>query len=310
MKVLLEQAASKHQLKLLPPMTDEAIEAFEAKAGFRLAPALRQLYSLCGGHDQQYDAVILSFEKACKFHFDLKDAGFPAIRNYFPITDSESNPLCVCCDPILNGYIVHVYHDDVTYLKYRDLESFFANLISDAPMDWSHRTDFVGGLPSAMEWTRRTPADIEAAHKLIEEAKTLPADETVALGDNYRFAFTLFSENEVSIIAPFLGYPDVYIARDARVRLGKLKSNPLAGEALQNHQDALNAFLKEGVPHLKAIGLLAEDAPDPVIENERYQTWMGIPIFYLERLYAQRSHPAIWLMLVDLVKNSAENKRK
>lgn len=310
MKALLEQAASKFKMNLLPPVSDETIAAFEAEFGFKLAPGLRELYKLCGGHDQQYDAFILPFEAARKMVVGLRDYGIPQIRHYFPITDSESNPLCVCCDDILNGYIVHVYHDDVAYLKYRNIESFLANLISTAPMDWSHRTDFVGGLPEAMEWTRRTPEDTAAARKLIDEAKTLPDDEDVARSDNYRFAFTLFTENEISEIAAFTEYPDVYISMSARSRLSKFKPNPLAEQALQNHKNLLDQFLKEGTHYLRELDVLAKDAPDPVIEDDRGLKWLDIPIFYIEQMYSQRNHPANWLRFVDMVRKSIEGKKQ
>jgi hypothetical protein len=188
MKELLEQLARKHDLEWLPPISDNAMDAFETRAGFQLTSELRQLYRMCGGlRLNEWETYIMPFEAACDYALTLQEVR-PAIWHYFPILDTESNPICVCCGHVMTGYVVHVYHDDVSYVKYRSIEAFLSDLVDDRQIDWSLRTQFIGSLFDA---SLRTPQDVETACQLRQEANTLADEWNSGRDDALQFAESL-----------------------------------------------------------------------------------------------------------------------
>jgi hypothetical protein len=280
MKDLLEQISRKEGIELLPPISEAAMDSFEARAGFQLTPELRQLYQICGGlRRNEWEVYIMPFEAACDYALILQEVR-PAIWHYFPILDAESNPICVCCGDAMRGYVVQVNHDDVARLRYRSIEDFLAaELADDEPRNWPPHTS----------------NDIETARRLIYLTRNLPDDEDVARGDAFRFAFTLFSEDQLDEMAPFIDYPDEYVTGDLKKRLNNM-AHPKAKQILQDARDSMRQFMEQAVEHLTQAGLppAQVDFERRSIRLEPGPIYLNVPAFY-----AMRHQPDFWVYFVE-----------
>src|SRR4051794_6697035 len=151
--------------------TDAELAGFEAQTGLTLLPELRRLYAASNGLvvDRRGRMRILPLGEVAGHVRSFGSFGIPVQWGYFPFTDlNDSNPHCVCCDGPAKGYVVHVNHDDVAHIEFRNLDSFLAAVRrvmeagaetdddDDAPSLWRLPQDF------SPDTSGRTPADVEA----------------------------------------------------------------------------------------------------------------------------------------------------
>ena len=273
----LQHLAVQLGVQLLPPATADDIHAFEAKARFQLTDSLRELYLTSNGLIYRPGLLeINSLARALTYIEGMRQYGIPQIRNYFPVTENnDSNSFCVCCDKVMSGYVVAVYHDDVAGVKFRSLDDFFAAVgLFVTPDEWD-----LHELPSDMDKPERTPTDIEIGRKLLEQAKQF---DGVDRNDTLRFGMCLLSEQQVDEIAPYLEDEDYFVSRDAKERLIAI-GTPDAQRALATFEESMQRFVTQCADALKRAGMTPTDIQDACIRLDPGPVWLDIPAFYAIR---------------------------
>lgn len=122
----LDALAAVAGVELLPAATSEELRAFEKKQGLSLPTSVCSLYEQCNGLTIGPLAVrFLALAEVEELLAGFRQTGITDRWGYFPFLEaSDSNPHCVCCDGPILGHVVHVFHDDLARLDFRDLESF------------------------------------------------------------------------------------------------------------------------------------------------------------------------------------------
>ena len=201
---------------------------------------------------------------------------------------ADSNPYCVCCDPIMMGYVVQVFHDDAPQIKFRSLDSFFSALI-DHPDPST--------LPSEFDDPHRTTSDVEIAQRLHEQAAHLSGDAQI---EAFRFAICLLSADQLSEIAALLEFPNFEVSLNAEERLQAL-DHPQAHAALDAFEQSLHDFTAHSVEVLTAAGFAPAAIRDTeiLLRAELTAVWLNLRAFYAERTL----HPDVWNYLVAQARN-------
>ena len=284
---------------LNPGATATELDAYEARTGLSLPPQLRAFYGSTNGLtiDSVWPAdwmKILPLADVLTYVEGMREWGIPQVWGYFPFTDcNDSNPYCVCCNGPLRSRVVHVFHDDVAQLKFRDLgrwlDAVAAAVVSKGAYPSMDRLP--GEYTSGRE--DRTEDEVRTGLELLRLADGLTDEE---LHDALRFAIDLLSEAEVEEVVWLLETGDEYTAPDAAARLRAMKS-PRAADALGQYRRETAGFVADCVAALRAAGLEVTEVRQNTVCLTPGPIWLNLPIWF-----RRRREPGIYDVVVRRAK--------
>jgi hypothetical protein len=280
--------------------TPEELSQFETASRLSLPAPVREFYAATNGCYIEQPAgvgmTILSLAEALKFVQGMENFGIPAQWGYFPFTDTnDSNPYCVCCNSPVQGWIAHVYHDDVAELQFRSIESFLTAITDVVRLARSDPEEFrldelphdfgpgkIGGDTPDIEarQTFREANDAETGMKLLDLARQTEKG-AIERADALRWAITLLSENEVDEVIRLLDEEDEYCRNDARAKLEGMQSAK-AREALGRDRAEMKDFLARCAEALRQAGLQVAVEKDAV-RLDPGPVWLNMPMFFTNR---------------------------
>ena len=284
---------------LNPGATATELDAYEARTGLSLPPQLRAFYGSTNGLtiDSVWPAdwmKILPLADVLTYVEGMREWGIPQVWGYFPFTDcNDFNPYCVCCNGPLRSCVVHVFHDDVAQLKFRDLgrwlDAVAAAVVSKGAYPSMDRLP--GEYTSGRE--DRTEDEVRTGLELLRLADGLTDEE---LHDALRFAIDLLSEAEVEEVVWLLETGDEYTAPDAAARLRAMKS-PRAADALGQYRRETAGFVADCVAALRAAGLEVTEVRQNTVCLKPGPIWLNLPIWF-----RRRREPGIYDVVVRRAK--------
>lgn len=263
-----------------PPATPAELDDFQRQSGLSLPDVVREIYLASNGIVIRAGALeVLSLGRAFDYWEGLRNFGIPQCWGYMPLVDNfDSNPWCVCCAEPLTGYVVRIAHDESATIMFRSPTNFFAAINN------LHRA---GGwcldeIPHDYADSRRLPQDSETADRLMEAASKL---DDVERTDAYRFAISLYSENEWQRIAALLDDRDEY-AREAAANRLKAMTASGARQALEAYRASIVDFVDRCAARLREAGI------DATVHGDSQLRLNPGPIgLNTEMLYSRRNEP-------------------
>ncbi len=283
--------------------------AFERETGLVLTPDLRTMYSRANGVriNSRGALELLPLDRVASYVSSFHSFGTPSCWGYFPFTDlNDSNPHCVCLGGPVAGYVARVFHDDTAALEYRSVRSFVRTVLGVIDLGDEVSEDDEGASLWSLsrelrpDTTDRTAADVATAHALLAFADALePA--TVERADAERWAITLFSENQVAVVAQLLDTGDEYRRREAIQKLDAM-TTPQAATAIQHHRTEMRTFVRQVADALGAAGLTVEVRGESV-RVEPGRVHLNVPTFF-----TRRRSPTIMADIVQRVRELIAHK--
>jgi hypothetical protein len=272
-----------------PGATAAELDAFEARTGLSLPPQVRAFYGSTNGLTIGGWMRILPLAEVMPyvdgevmpFVDGVQHYGIPKVWGYFPFTDcNDSNPYCVCCNGPLRNRIVHVLHDDVSKLKFWDLDGFLDAVTAAIVRKGVHDPE-LDRLPGEYTSARkdRTEDEVRTGLELLRLAEGLT---DVDLHDALRFAIDLLSEGEVDEVVRLLETGDEYTAEEAAARLRAMKS-PCAADALRQYRGETARFVADCVAALRAVGLDVTDVHQNAARLKAGPLWLNLAIWFHRR---------------------------
>lgn len=267
------------------PASDAEIEAFETQAGLKLTPELKQLYKTTNGLVLKKNRLeILPLAQVLVIIQALSEGYTAAPRlGYFPLTETfDSDFICVCSNDLLRGYVVHVPHDDVPSLMFRELNNFFGAILETVQKsDWDW---IMNDLPTDFENDMRTEIDTTVARNLLAVGLKNDAEDSAEV---LSFALVLSSENQLYELIPLLKFPDGTVRRDAAKRIGQMEI-PEAKAALESDKKDFHGFIVRSADLLRNGGLRATVHERPQLEDticlDDGPVWLNMDAFYSHSL--------------------------
>jgi hypothetical protein len=267
--------------------TAAELDTFESRTGLSLPPPLRAFYRSTNGLTIEGGGCmkILPLAGVPTYVEGMREWGIPQVWGYFPFTDcNDSNPYCVCCNGPLRSRVVHVFHDDVAQLKFRDLSGFLAAVAAAVVSKGDYLS--VDRLPGEYTSGRedRTEDEVRTGLELLRLADGL-TDE--ALHDALRFSIDLLSEAEVEEVVRLLETGDEYTAPEAAARLRAMKA-PRAAAALGQYRRETARFVADCVAALRAAGLDVTDVKQDTARvragpSNPHAIWLNLPVWFNRR---------------------------
>jgi hypothetical protein len=277
------------------------LDAFEARTGLSLPPQLRAFYASTNGLTIEGGGwmKILPLAEVPTYVEGMRGWGIPQVWGYFPFTDcSDSNPYCVCCNGPLRNRVVHVFHDDVAQLKFRDLGRFLDAVAAAVVSKEDYPS--VDRLPGEYTSGRddRTEDEVRTGLQLLRLADGLADEE---LHDALRFAIDLLSEAEIEDVVRLLETGDEYTAPEAAARLRAMGSRR-AADALQKYWRETAKFVTDCVAALRAAGLDVTDVKQDTARvragpSNPHAIWLNLPVWF-----NRRREPGIYGLVVRRAK--------
>jgi len=268
---------------LRPGLTTRELTVVALKNGFELPSDVKELYQVSNGF--VIESVAMEF-------VPLEDA--LALRTdcftYAALTEeNDSNPYCVSCGEYLNGYVVHVFHDDAAELKFRSVRSFLEALhhtaITDEDLD-DLRSDFDAAV--------RTKSDIRDAKQLMALAKSQKEEE---YSDALRFAATLLSSENLDELRELINTGDGYCREAVLQRLKKIGTTE-AAKIVDEVSGEYKRFVSQCANRLYAAGVTATVVSDTQIRLDPGPVWLN-----MESFFDDRSKPNIYDRVVERAKH-------
>jgi hypothetical protein len=304
----LESFCQTFTIRLGKPATPSQLEAAERKLGRSLPGSVRKLYAVGNGGTARGDCsaleiypirTALQYADVPRF-FDAPWVLWPLIEN------NDSNPICVCCQAPLTGYVVLVRHGDSPLILSRTLDRFFRSardFVAEGEfLETSElTTDFAGA--------DRTQGDLAAAGRLIKMAKSLEGDDRT---DALCFAADLLGDAEVEQIRALLDFDDAGAADHLAERLKRIpkargsKVVRSRGNPAKPQRESFDEFVVRCGELLKTAGLKAtvvEMYGKKTIRLDPGSVWMNMAMFY-----EQRRREDFVEFLVDLARKAVRRK--
>lgn len=279
-----------------PPAALADLQAFERESALSVPDVLKEIYSACDGIIIEAGVLeVLSLRGSLTYLQGLRNAGIPPRWGYMPFVDNfDSNPWCVCCAEPLAGYVVRVAHDDSATIMFRSPISFLAAIqdLRRAGSSW------LDEIPHEYRDSGRMPRDIETADRLMEAASTL---DDVERTDAYRFATSLYSEDEWQRIAALLDDHDENVREAAVCRLKSMTATA-AGQAVEAYLSSVSEFAEQCAVRLREAGIDAT-----VHGNSRLRLDPGPIWLNTDMLYSRRNEPNF---ADDLIQRSRQRLQK
>jgi len=247
--------------------TDARIDAFEAATGCRLPSDVRALFCTCDGVRFGDAALrLFSLDQARERYDLLRSVGYPSYWGCVPVADGfDSDPLCVCTEPPLTGYLVHLRHDASSGPAFRSVGSFLAALapaLDAGPPEDGIEWFPLDRVPYDFAAPERTMEDVAIGRRLLALAAGMgvPARQTPDHDERaaaFPFGLTLLSDTQVGEVAAFLtDARDPFILVCVEARLREMAPRiPAAAEALRRHGEAQAAFLERCRAVLESVGI-------------------------------------------------------
>jgi hypothetical protein len=234
--------------------SQEELGAFEARAGFSLHDSVRSAWGRANGFTVEPRTKILTLAEATEWLSMLPG------RPLFPFTDRESNPYCVACDPVLDGRILKVFHDDnCPQLAFRTLDDFARSLASAVDR---HGDAFELDLDLDPEYAPRTPRtaqDVAAGRRLLAtmgpRVDCLEARDADGSALFYVHVACTLLDDPLDV-APLLEWRNEYARAAAESRLSELDA-PAAREALCTYDEKVSEFESSCLRALQNAGISA-----------------------------------------------------
>jgi hypothetical protein len=275
-------------IKLAKPATAEQLEKAETELGVSLAPSVRAVYEAANGGKAK---PALSSLQIYSINAALKYARVPrfleAPWSLWPLVENDdSNPICVCCQAPLTGYVVLFSHDEGPRLMFRSLENFLIAVIDNVAADEELE---IAELAGDFAGPDRTKKDLTAARRLMTLAKKLQGEE---LTDALCFAADLWGDADVEQIKELLDFDnaaatDYLTSRLSRIpeAAGQTKAGSDKGQA-KPAKESFNDFVERCGTILDAAGIEAavvEMYGKKTIRLEPGSVWLNMPFFYEDR---------------------------
>lgn len=277
-----------------PGATAEQIVAVESAAKLTLPDEVKAFYAASDGATVADGASkILSLAEALELAQGMASFGIPKRWRYFPLTDaSDSNPYCVCCREPVQGWIAHVYHDDVATLQFRSFAGFLDALVTtldgDEPRLDELLHDFSG--------SKRKKSDIATGNQLLALTKTGELGE-VARADALRWSATLMGENQLDVLAKMLEEEDEYTRSDVVDQL-RAMDTPAARELMERYRAEMRDFVTRCVEGLREAGIIVAQKEGDYGVRLGGRCSLNMPM-----MYTRRRSPTF---MADLVKRAKE----
>lgn len=264
-RILREFASSRK-----PGASSQAIAEMERRIGCSLPSAVHELYAVADGAVfREHNLELIPLGQIWQWRRGLESN----VWQVFPLLDNhDSNPLCVFCDDLLNGYVVQVFHDDSPRLKFRSVE----NLMDGVARAVSENVWFIADLPGDFDEPSRTLRDVQIGRSLIEKAGNLKVwDRVNALS----YAMHLLSEAQADEIARFLDDEDSYVLQDARGRLAAMNT-ATASQFLERHYDQFEQFVADCAATLRGGGFQTTITERRHIRLDPGPVWLNMEAFF------------------------------
>ncbi len=290
MKTIIEKLR-KIGATLRPGATDQELTAAELKLRLKFPKDVRELYSISNGLVlESYRVEFVALDQM--FTFQSDEFGYVALTE-----QNDSNPFCVCCGELLNGYIVRVFHDASPQLVFRTTSSFLEAFAR--PM----RADEVEELEDL--WTDfrtndRTEEDIRAAKQLMAYAKSQKDDQ---FPDALRFAVFLFSSEYVKVLRELYDSTEG-CCRESVVQRLKGIGNAEAVKIIGDVSGEYKSFVSQCANRLYAAGLSATIVKDSQILLEPGPVWLNMDAFFDDR-----KNPNIFDRVVERAKHFLNTRK-
>ncbi len=225
------------------------LDQTERQLDIVLPPLLREFYSQTDGltvHD--YSLELTDLTSSTAFATAISSMPLSQTLGLFPFTESnDSNPFCVCCRPPLFGRIIHLRHDDVPQIAFRDLDDFASAVLTLASTDDWMIDDLVFGYND--DHSDRTSDDDASADRLLA-ANCDDEDNAVLL------AMSLLSHRRIGSIVDFLSHQSMWVREEAARQLG-LINDPIAIEPLEQRavlgSDQDNSAARRAVDRIRSV---------------------------------------------------------
>jgi hypothetical protein len=264
-----------------PGATVQQIAAVEATAKLTLPAEVKTFFTESDGCSIDDWLKILSLYEALELAEGMASFGIPKRWGYFPLTEAyDSNPYCLCCKEPLTGWIVHVYHDDVAALQFRNFPAFLETITrvlaaSPGGSDYS-----LEELPHDLVTETRTAKDIETGNKLLELARAGELGE-VTRADALRWSTTLLGKDQIEELSRMLDEEDEYTRWDVMDRLRKMDT-PRARELMDRYLADYREFINRCAQALRdaKIGVEVNEGINVRIDN---RVWLNMEWFYKKR---------------------------
>jgi hypothetical protein len=187
---------------------------------------------------------------------------------YVPFMDcNDSDPYMLCCRETLNGFIVHLFHDNEPHLqlvcssfsRFLELIAETYQLIRSVDCETREAIDSLARIPGDydFETAQRTEKDARIGRKLIQSASRLEDGER---GADLTYAAQLFGAGHESELERVLAAGDEYV-REAVLRRCRCLNSAAARKILKKDSEDFERFVNELADRFTVAGLKVRRYP-------------------------------------------------
>lgn len=225
---------ARHGFSAQPPATAQQISQREADLSVSFPEELTSFYLSANG----LKADGYTFQPLESLSVDWFD-GWPFIEDLglVPLLDAnDSNPICVITNGPLRAFVVHIFHDGDTRLRFVSVSDMFRELSSSSDFSSAYHSSSIRTLPPLST----NPACEKAFAELVGSLD--PEDDE---GNSWRLRFAI----DLCPDAEFARLPDLIAAGDEYVRfaaIDRLKAidTDAARQVLASENREYDAFVK------------------------------------------------------------------
>lgn len=187
---------------------------------------------------------------------------------YIPFMDcNDSDPYALCCREPLNGFIIHIFHDNdpplqlvcSSFTRFLDLIAETYQQIRSLNCNTSEAINRLAQIPGDydFETAQRTVRDARIGRELIQSTSRLEVDEP---GIDLTFAAQLFGTGDESDLEHLLAVGDEYV-REAVLRRCRCLNSSAAQRILKKDAEDFERFVNELADRFTAAGLKVRRDP-------------------------------------------------